>query len=114
MNLFKDTSHAMETCAENWDMSGPFPVPKQELICPICRTPTMTLRGPHFHLRPDSPRLYRCKISFKCVSCSYVNTYGVVIGEAMYKAAEKRDKLHMTWREAKEVLENGWNGKSIV
>ena len=104
-----DKEEVFRRVKERWDLTGPLPVPKWDVTCPIClaKMSEKGLQGRiwNFHMRgPDSRFPHRCDVSFKCRHCSFVMTFGVVVPEAMHNKA--RTKSGYSWREAHIVLRN--------
>lgn len=103
MEYFKPTDNAEEACEKFWDMSGPWPVPRKEIKCPCCGKKTLTLRDIWFHAARWSKRPCRCTISFKCMTCSFVPTFGVIVPKEMVYEIHGGFKQYK-YREAKRFL----------
>ena len=109
MKLFKNTANAVTSVNKVWDMSNDIiPVPKKELPCSVCGSKTMTLRTAMYHNRETSPNKFRCVVHFKCMTCSHIDIFGVVISDTMFFNAEKEFGLRkkIDWRVIKKTLEN--------
>ena len=110
MNIFKDSGNGLANCEIGWDMSWIIPIPKEEIPCPCCGRKTLKLRESSFHTRHASPSKYRCLLSFKCLNCSHVPMFGVVVSEKMFEAAKENDHIRMNWRDLNDLWLNKNNG----
>lgn len=81
-------------------MSGPFPIPRDKMICPVCSDSEVFIKQCVFFKRKDND--YRCDVSFKCTCCSHVWTHGVLVTKE--KAEPMRQPGKWLWRDMKEYL----------
>jgi hypothetical protein len=100
-HLFPD-AHAegvAERVARAWDLSWPLPIPKDQrchcgglLVCKDWK----------FHRRTTgTAHPWRCDVKLKCIDCSVVPIYGVVVPKEMTPI---RRGEWISWREGKEIL----------
>ncbi len=95
-------SHAvLAEVRKRWDISGRFPLPLWEIICPCCAFNRVVYSQCYFHVRDSSPSRYRADVQCKCASCSFAFVFGVVIPKAMFMAA---DQMQYNRREIREIL----------
>jgi hypothetical protein len=93
-----------------WDFQKlyPFPVPKEEVLCPCCRNSDIILKHFSFFEKEASPGNYRVDVHFKCCVCSMAWAHGVPISGTNFNDADGR--VHYirlwTWREANEYHRN--------
>lgn len=112
-DLFEHGTDPLEVQREHWDLTGLVPVPRFNVSCPCCgasrSSRAIQARTWQFHEAPslESAYRHRCAISFKCRHCSHVFHFGVVVPDAMAKAAEHHDRKYLTWRQAAQLLRTG-------
>ena len=75
----------LKQCETMWDWSSGIPFPRWDMKCLSCGGEIHTLHIVHFHVKNDSPHRFRCRLSFKCSTCSAANNFGVVIPEELAK-----------------------------
>lgn len=111
MPLTKD--EVRERVEARWDLSGFFPRPRWDVLCPCCRSDEVHLRSVRFSQRsPDakSPHSRRCDVFYKCTCCSLVFHFGIPIPERMWEEKQgdqryrRKDNYH--WREMIAALED--------
>lgn len=74
----------MNRIHSKWEMSGPVPLPKFEVKCPVCSEKKPLLKGALFHTRRKvSSNPFRCDVKFKCIECSFVWAHGLVVPREM-------------------------------
>lgn len=100
--LFPDAhaSGVEERVAKVWDLSYPLPVPRIQPVC-LCGG-VLVLKDWKFHERgkTGSAHPWRCDVRLKCVGCSVVTIYGVVIPKGMKRPQDG----WISWREGREIL----------
>lgn len=79
----------LERVKRFWELTGPFPIPKQPVLCPVCRSDETMIKNCGFFKR--KPEDYRCDVTFKCTVCSNVWTHGVVVPKEM------SEKMNGSW-----------------
>lgn len=112
----KEPDDVIESCREQWDLSGRFPRPKQSLWlnCPHCSSVDVQLSRMMFSDQPDKGNRYTCDVFFKCRKCSFGPKgfhFGVKIPKRMYEE-NNREQNHnrYEWRTIKTVWkERGFN-----
>lgn len=120
-DLFPD-AHAEgrdDRIAACWNLDYPLPIPRGAgmRLCPGCSAgnpfpqPSLVVKDWKFFTRDKvgSKVPFRCDVRLKCVTCSLVLIYGVVIPEEMYEAAKAaippgRLSAWIHWREGKRLL----------
>ena len=72
---------------ENWDVSGIWPKPTFNVVCPHCRADLVIMVGVVFNKMQSVEHGNPCRaeIKFKCPKCSYVWVHCVVIPQRMYE-----------------------------
>ena len=68
-----------------WDLSGPFPVPRVRVCCPVCGFADVMIKQCKFFVKRPSMK-YRCDVMFKCTVCSAVWAHGLVVPKEMAQA----------------------------
>lgn len=104
-NLFPSLSpdEVAEHINRRWQiLGGIYPMPAWTLVCPVCGSDEIQLRHHHFHRRPGKSNPFRCDVAVKCVECSHVFVFGVVVPAEIYARSEQR---RHEWREVQEAIE---------
>lgn len=104
-SVFPDftTEETMERIHAMWNMSGPVPLPKFELHCPVCHSKEVLLKGALFHTRHKvSSNPFRCDIKFKCIICSFTWQHGLVVPREMAIQHDLNRTIH--FRELKRAI----------
>jgi hypothetical protein len=99
------TSEEIEVRAgEHWDLTGPLPLPKFEVVCPVCRSNEVQLRlfARTTQRKGGSKHPYRVNVSFKCTLCSCVWWHGVWVPKAMWEPLAGGE---IPWRQAVRMIE---------
>lgn len=74
-----------------WDLSGPFPMPRDDIRCPVCRCDALMIRNWKYHVRPPHATLrWRCDVNLKCCACAAIWTHGVAVSQAYFDKAMRR------------------------
>lgn len=111
-SLFYYEGDSLDAAAAQWDMSGPFPLPRWDMRCPQCGGlhSERQIQGRRwvFHNGPGDRRSknkWRCDVEFKCRRCSYLFSFGVVVPPEML--AHHVERLEYRWREVHAILFKG-------
>ena len=105
--LFPEISRdtVLKRIEENWDFTYGIPLPKFDLICPICKSSEVMARAWKYHKRVGSKTSpYRCDFSAKCTRCSFVMTWGVLLTLDQYEHPNWTEKSMWTWRRVQKKL----------
>ena len=83
-----------------WDLSNGFPMPRNTLLCPVCRSPEVGIKHCRFFKVNHKPKTtpYRCDVSFKCFNCSAVWMHGVPVPKEAFKCLHNGGRA-WTWRQ---------------
>lgn len=103
--LFPD-AHAegvADRVAAHWDLSWPLPVPARQPHCKCGGQQVLKDWKFHNRAKTGSAHPWRCDVRLKCVDCSLVDIYGVVVPKEMKPPKDG----WITWREGKQMLEAG-------
>jgi|AntRauTorcE11897_2_1112592.scaffolds.fasta_scaffold30407_3 hypothetical protein len=99
------TEETMKRIRSMWDLSGPVPLPKFEIHCPVCDNNQILMRAALFHTRRKvSENPFRCDVKFKCCTCSYVWSHGIVVPKEMATQHDLNRNIH--FRELKRAINN--------
>jgi len=100
----------MERVKRFWDLSGPFPLPKWAVACPVCGFQDVLIKQCKFHVRAENK--YRCDVMFKCATCSAVWQHGVKVSKEMAlpglrggsRVIEHTEGRNYFWRDMLKIL----------
>lgn len=99
-----------------WDFKKlyPFPVPRNEVLCPCCRSDEIIIKHYSYFEKESAPGNYRVDVHKKCTICSLAWTHGVPIDYETYKAADGREHYIRMWtfREALTYLGKDFKGET--
>lgn len=85
-----------------WDFSYRVPFPKWDVVCPQGCDDTPLLKQWRFFKRTNtkSKNPYRCDVKFKCVCCSEVFDFGVVVTEDYFPGETQQ----INWKVIRDEL----------
>lgn len=110
----KSPEEVIESCQSGdyaWDLSGRFPKPDFQVVCPQCGAFDIQLSRMMFTFQQEKGCPYTADIFFKCRRCSWGPNgfhFGVKIPEEMY---ERNNRSHShnryEWRQIRDYWDTG-------
>ena len=103
----EDQEDVLARVREKWDLSGPLPLPKWDITCPMCQAKMSEglIQGRMWNLHERNTGgtvSGRCDVGFKCRVCSFVMTFGVLIPKEI--CDQRRTKSGHHWREVLAIF----------